>query len=210
MSGPDPRRRVPHPLMEHNPPRRTALPVRLWRRRTEILLLTVFGTLFQLVSAAAQNGARWLPYLVAGAILALVVARPSRDWLHLRFRCVHVRHRLYRLFAELRMYTRKGRVPLVLWVTPTRRGEKALLLCRAGHSGEAMAERAAEFRVACKAREVRFARHARRPDLVLLELIRRDPLPGDRNPGLEAAFGHEWIPIAPEPEQTPVLDRSHG
>ena len=194
MSGPDPRR-LPHPPIEHLPPRRAALPVRLWRWRTEVVLLGVLIALAVVLAGWTRDGVWWPSALAAGALLALAWARPSRDWLLARFWCVFARHRMQRLFAELPLHTRRGRLPLVLWITPTATGERALVLCRAGVSAEAFAAYTAEFEAACAATRVRFAKHPRHPQLVTIETVRRAPRPQAAAPGLEALYGHHWIPL---------------
>lgn len=200
MSAPD-RRRLPHslpyPPIEHLPPRRTALPVRLWRWRTEILLGAGLAVLAVVTGGAAARGVPWPAAFAAGALLALVAARPSRDWLLARFWCVFTRHRMQRLFSELPLHTRRGRLPLVLWITPTATGERALVLCRAGVSAEAFALFTAEFEAACSAPTVRFAKHLRHPQLVTVETVRRPPRRYVTEPGVEALYGCHWIPLEP-------------
>lgn len=198
MSGPDPRVR-PRPPLCGAPPRRAALPVRLWRWRTEILLLAGLVALAVLLLGELRRGVWWPPALIAGALLGLTTTRPGRDWIVMRFWCVFSRHRLRRLFAELPLHTRTGRLPLVLWITPTAEGEKALVMCRAGVSADAFAAFAPEFEAACSAMRVRFAKHLRHPQLVMIEIVRRPPRPQAVPPGLERLFGYGWVPLAPRP-----------
>lgn len=192
-------RRHPYSPIESSPPRRSGLLVRAWRRRTEILLPACFAPLAYTVGTAVANGVWWVPALVGGTLLALAVPRPSRGWFVARFWCVVTRHRMRRLFMELPLRNRKGRLPLVLWITPTREGEKALILCRAGVSADVFAAFAAEFAAACSATEVRFAKHARRPRLLTIDTVRRSPGRGASVPGLEAAYGYNWVPLEPGP-----------
>lgn len=203
MSGRNPRRN-PYPPIEDLPPRRAGLLVRLWRWRTEILLLACLVPLAVAVTAASANRMWWAPALVGGTLLALAVPRPIRGWIAARFWCVVSRHRMQRLFTELPLHTRTGRLPLVLWITPTRQGEKALILCRAGVSADAFAAFTAEFEAACSATRVRFAKHPRRPHLVTVDIVRRSPGgPGAAVPGLEAVYGYNWVPLERDPEEPP-------
>src|SRR5690348_18067157 len=39
--------------------------------------------------------------------------------------CVLTRHRLQRLCYQARLHTREGRLPLILWIRPTKVGERA-------------------------------------------------------------------------------------
>lgn len=202
MSGRDPRR-IPYPPSEDLPPRRPGPLVRLWRRRTEILVLACLAPLAVAVVTAVASGVWWVPALVGGTVLAVAVPRPSRDWFAMRLWCVISRRRLQRLFTELPLHTRTGRLPLVLWITPTREGEKALVLCRAGVSADAFAAYTAEFEAACSATRVRFAKHARRPQLVTIDIVRRAPRPGASAPGLEAVYGYNWVPLEPDAKEPP-------
>ncbi len=63
-----------------------------------------------------------------------------------RFWCVLARHRLHRLCYEARLHTRAGRLPLVLWTRPTKVGERARVLCRAGICADDFAAHAGELR----------------------------------------------------------------
>ncbi|MEV5412456.1 hypothetical protein AB0K60_26935 [Thermopolyspora sp. NPDC052614] len=200
MSGRNPRWN-PHPPIENPPPRRAGLLVRLWRLRTEILLLACLTPIAVTVTTAVANGAWWSPALVGGTLLALAAPRPVRAWFIARFWCVVSRHRMQRLFIELPLHTRKGRLPLVLWITPTREGEKALILCRAGMSADAFAAFTAEFEAACSATEVRFAKHARRPQFVTIDIVRRSPGSGTSVPGLETMYGYNWIALERDPKE---------
>ena len=47
------------------------------------------------------------------------------------------------------MHTRSGRLPLVLRITPTEVGERALIWCRAGICAEDFEAHAAEIAAAC-------------------------------------------------------------
>ncbi len=101
-----------------------------WRWRTELMLLIVtvaalwrLALLITVIRAAVA---------LAGFVLALMAVPVSRRFLTRRFWCVLGRHRLQRLCYEARLHTRAGRIPLVLWTRPTKVGERARILCRAG------------------------------------------------------------------------------
>jgi hypothetical protein len=86
------------------------------------------------------------------------------------------RHRLRTAMVELRLTTRSGRLPLVVWMAPTPVGERVWLWCRAGISAEDMADEIDSIRAACCAREIRITRDRRVAALVTVDVIRRDPL----------------------------------
>jgi hypothetical protein len=147
----------------------------LWRWRTEIAaLLTLTAALAALSRLIA------LPWAAAslGGLLAVVLAVPhSRRFLWRRVLCVLARHRLHRLFYnDRRLQTRTGRIPLVLWIRPTKVGERAHVLCRAGVCGEDFEDNAAQLAAACYARDARVTRNRRWSHLVTIDIIRRDTL----------------------------------
>jgi hypothetical protein len=65
---------------------------------------------------------------------------------------------------------------MVLWLTPTPVGERVRLWCRAGISAEDITDETDGLRAACFARDVRVIRDRRWSSLVVLDVIRRDPL----------------------------------
>jgi hypothetical protein len=175
--------------------------VRLWRWRTEILLLAGVALVAFTVAGAAARGTWWPLALVTGTVVAPAMPARSRNWIVAHLWCLFSRHRLQRVFAEMPLHTRKGRLPLVLWITPTREGEKALILCRAGVSADAFDAFTAEFEAACSAGRVRVAKHARRPQFATIDIIRRPLNPGAAAPGLEVLYGYNWIPLGHDPDQ---------
>lgn len=94
--------------------------------------------------------------------------------------CVVTRHRLRTGLVELRLTSRAGRLPFVLWLAPTPVGERVWLWCRAGISAEDIADETERLRAACFARDVRVMRDRRWAALVRLDVIRRDPLGNSR------------------------------
>jgi hypothetical protein len=93
-----------------------------------------------------------------------------------RFWCVLSRHRLQRVCYEARLHTRAGRIPLVLWIRPTKVGERAHLLARAGTCAKDFADHGAEIAAACYAREARVTANPRWSHLITIDIARRDPL----------------------------------
>jgi hypothetical protein len=93
-----------------------------------------------------------------------------------RIWCVLARHRFQRLCWEARLHTRSGRLPAVLWVRPTRVGERLWISCRAGISAEDFTQHSDELRAACYARDARVTRNVRWSQLVTIDIIRRDTL----------------------------------
>ncbi|HEX4816659.1 MAG TPA: hypothetical protein VFV66_28290 [Nonomuraea sp.] len=180
--------------------------VRLWRARTELLLAAGLG-LFALTLLDVTQQGRWAPFaLLAGAVSVPAATRTGRNWIVAHFWCVVSRHRLYRVCLETTMHTRAGRIPLVLWITPTRTGEKALIMTRAGISAEEFEAYGAEIAAACWARSVNVYRHRSRAHLVIVEIVRRDEVPGAASPGLDRLYGRrDWVSLRPDFEEPPDL-----
>src|SRR5579859_1280142 len=145
-----------------------------WRWRTELI-----------ITATIAAALRWLDITITliwacillAAVLGLVLGVPhSRRFITRRFWCVLARHRLHRLCYEARLHTRVGRLPLILWIRPTRVGERAWILCRAGICAEDFEAHLGELRAACYARDARVTRNRRWSQLVTIDIIRRDTL----------------------------------
>ena len=145
-----------------------------WRWRTELLILTYLAVAFWWLDT-------WINLIWAAVILAILAAVAgavphSRRFITRRFWCVLARHRLQRLCFEARLHTRSGRLPLILFIRPTRVGERAWILCRAGICAEDFDAHLGELRAACYARDARVTRNRRWSHLITIDIIRRDTL----------------------------------
>ena len=171
-----------HRNQRNNPYITDSLAVRLhrsgwgvaWRWRTEIIILTA-------ATAATVRLSRtltltWTGIILAAAVLVLLALPWTRRYLTRRFWCILARHRIQKLCYEARLHTRAGRLPLVLWTRPTKVGERAWLLCRAGICAEDFEAHAGEIAAACYARQARISVSKRRAQLVTLDIVRRDTL----------------------------------
>ncbi len=146
----------------------------LWRFRTELLIPLIVIDVVKVLSLL-------LPVVVAtvvvGAFTTVVMVLPwTRRSVTGRVWCILSRHRIQRVCYETRMHTRSGRLPLVLRISPTQVGERALIWCRAGICAEDFEAHAGEIAAACYAREARIERSKRRAQLVQVHIVRRDPL----------------------------------
>ena len=145
-----------------------------WRWRTELTILTTLAAALWRLSLLITL--TWAVLVLAG-LVGLVAGVPhSRRFITRRFWCVLARHRLQRLCYEARLHTRSGRLPMVLWIRPTRVGERAWVLCRAGICAEDFEAHLGELRAACYARDARVTRDRRWSHLVTIDIIRRDTL----------------------------------
>ena len=152
---------------------RTAAGV-LWRWRTELALTAALaaGT-WRLAHMITLT---WALAALGGLALGLAVIPHARRFLTARAWCVLARHRLQKLCCEARLHTRTGRLPLILWIRPTKVGERAHVLCRAGICMEDFEARIDQIRAACFARDARVTRNIRWSQLVTIDIIRRDTL----------------------------------
>jgi hypothetical protein len=145
-----------------------------WRWRTELVL--VIATVAGYVRLAASITALWAAITLAGLITAALLVPHSRRFLKRRTWCLITRHRLQRVCYETRMHTRAGRLPLIVWIRPTRVGERAFVACRAGVCIEDFEAYTAEIASACYAREARVIRNRKWSQLVTVDVVRHDPL----------------------------------
>ncbi|MEV4567430.1 hypothetical protein AB0K12_27000 [Nonomuraea sp. NPDC049419] len=202
----NPRNQI-YPAYEDLPAARGGGPlVRLWRARAELLLLAA-ATLFVLALLGATRDGQWVPVvLLTSAVSVPAATRRGRSWVAAHFWCVFSRHRLHRVCMETTMHTRAGRIPLVLWITPTATGEKALIMVRAGISAEEFEAYAEEIAAACWARGVNVYRHRTRSQFLIVEIVRRDETPGATSPGLDRLYGRRsWVALRPDLEEPPDL-----
>ena len=146
----------------------------LWRFRTELSALLAGTTgIWELAKAVTLT---WAVIIVAMLALAVMAVPPIRRLIIRRAWCVLSRHRIQRACFETRMHTRSGRLPLVLRITPTEVGERALIWCRAGICAADFEAHAAEIAAACYARQARIEASRRWAQPVQLDIVRRDTL----------------------------------
>src|SRR6266851_889242 len=150
-----------------------------WRWRTELTILTI--TAAALWRLTLLTTLTWAAITLATLVAALLGVPITRRFITRRFWCLLGRHRLQRLCYEARLHTRSGRLPLVLWTRPTKVGERARVLCRAGICAEDFEAHIGELRAACYAREARVTRNRQWSHLVTIDIIRRDTLAADRH-----------------------------
>ena len=145
-----------------------------WRWRTELITLAALTAAYCWLWS--QLTLIWAAVVLA-AFLGIVFGLPwSRRFTVRRFWCVLSRHRFHRMCFEGRLHTRTGRVPPVLWVRPTKVGERLTIWLRAGLSAEEFEKHTGELRAACYAREARVVRSKKWSQLVTLDVVRHDPL----------------------------------
>jgi hypothetical protein len=146
----------------------------IWRFRTELTaLVAAVAAAWQL---AISLTVAWMVIILTASAVMVTVLPWTRRFIIGRAWCVLSRHRIQRVCFETRMHTRSGRLPLVLRITPTQVGERALIWCRAGICAEDFEAHAAEIAAACLARQARIEGSKRWAQLVQLDIVRRDTL----------------------------------
>jgi hypothetical protein len=146
-----------------------------WRWRSEVSVFLLLAGSFLL--GWWRLGSWVLPLLIlAGLALVLAAVPQSRRFLLARVWALFTRHRLQRSFWELRLHTRAGRLPLILWISATPVGVRAWVLLRAGMTFEDFEDSAAAFAIACGARDCRVTASARWAWLLSVDVFRRDVL----------------------------------
>ncbi len=145
-----------------------------WRWRTELASLAASAA--ALLWLDSLTTLIWAGVTLGGAFAVILTVPHSRRFITRRWWCVLARHRLHRLCYEARLHTRSGRLPLILWIRPTKVGERARVLCRAGICAEDFEAHVGELRAACYARDARVTRNRRWSHLITIDIIRRDTL----------------------------------
>ncbi len=146
----------------------------IWRFRTELTTLaTGIASWWELATIVT---AAWMLVILIATAVTVTVLPWTRRFIIRRAWCVLSRHRIQRVCYETRMHTRSGRLPLVLRITPTQVGERALIWCRAGICAEDFEAHAAEIAAACLARQARIEGNRRWAQLVHVDIVRRDTL----------------------------------
>lgn len=148
----------------------------LIRRRAEI---TVIVAALLAWSWLAEHLPAWGAGLVLGVPALAVIAVPaSRRYLHRRALAVLTRHRLRSVLVQRRVMNWTGNLPVLLWSRPTPVGERVWVLLRAGIDGVDIERNLAHIASGCFARDARISVTRRMTALVLVDVIRRDPLSG--------------------------------
>jgi hypothetical protein len=174
-------------------PRTTGLGV-VWRWRYEIAALT--GVVVTVSMLLVILGPAWT--VMAVSALAGAFSPPWADTQVAFLWRIVTPHRLRTGFAQARIQSRRGRLPVVMRTTSEPFGERARVWCPAGTSAEDIRSARALLRAACWATDVRIVPGGRHAHLVTVDVIRRAPWPDGPTSAPGAA---EALPAA---SRTPV------
>ena len=178
-----------------------------WRWRAELALAAILAAALWRLSILITI--IWAGIVLAAALGVLAGVPRSRRFITRRFWCVLARHRLHRVCYETRLHTRAGRLPLVLWIRPTKVGVRAFVLCREGVCADDFTDHTGEIAAASVAREARVTRNPRWSHLLTIDIIRRDTLAASQliTSPLERLTAHyhigqlELVPPPDSPQQ---------
>jgi hypothetical protein len=87
---------------------------------------------------------------------------------------VVTQHRIRTGLTQAWVFSRSGRIPMVLWTRPVHEGEQLLLLLRPGLTAADLEAAAPVLAAACWAREAVVVPHSTRAALVRLVVVRYD------------------------------------
>lgn len=179
--------RMLRPPPVHRPSVARAVAGWVWRHLPELLLVVLLVRFW--AWASPRIGPQWTVAAIAALGLAVFGWPVSRRAVLAVGWCAVTRHRLHTALVEVRATTRDGRLPLFLAVMPAPFGERVRLWCRAGISAEDLADESDRLRAALWARDVRVTRDRRWSALVVVDVVRRDPL-ADGRPIRSALLDH--------------------
>lgn len=121
----------------------------------------------------------WTAGLAVGVpALGVALWAPGRRFVTRRGFAVLTRHRMRAVFVECRVMTFSGRLPLLLWSRPTAVGERVWVWLRAGIDQRDIELRLSHIAVSCVGQDARVGQHRLTAALVVVEVVRRDPLSG--------------------------------
>ena len=112
-------------------------------------------------------------------ILGVLVVPASRRYLGRRWWSITTRHRMRACFLQTRTMTHNGKLPYLLWSRPSPVGERVRVWLPAGLSVKDLERVTQETAAACWASDVRITPTRSQAALVIMDIVRRDPLTGD-------------------------------
>jgi len=146
----------------------------VFRLRAEI---TVAATLLAVWLWLTDRMAPEWAGITLGVVAVVLAAVPhSRRYVVRRAVAVETRHRLRAALVQCRVLNYDGNPPLLLWSRPTQVGERVWLLLRAGHDLDDLDRVSGRIATSCHGWSARVSRARRVSSLVVVDVIRRDPL----------------------------------
>lgn len=144
------------------------------RMRAELTLIAVIIT--AIVMLRPHVGPDATIWIIGGTTAVILIIPTSRRYTHRRMWSITTRHRIRAAFSQTRTMTHNGRMPFLLWSRPSPVGERVRVWLPAGMSVKDIQNVTAELATACWARDVRVHPNRAQAALVIIEIVRRDPL----------------------------------
>jgi hypothetical protein len=150
------------------------------RLRAELTVITVLvaARFWAWPRLVALIGHTMALITVTVLILSILCIPASRRYLCRRWWSITTRHRMRACFVQTRTMTHHGRLPLLVWSRPSPVGERVRVWLPAGLSVKDLERVTAEIAAACWAADVRITPSRSQAALVIVDVIRRDPLTG--------------------------------
>jgi hypothetical protein len=145
--------------------------VAAWRWRYEIALVS--GLSAALTAAIISFGAWPTIALMIGITLTMLCWPTARRFAVGRAWCIITPHRVRVGCAEGLIHSRRGKIPVILWVSRQAFGERVLMCCRVGANVDDFISVRAILAAACWAQDVAIFADVRYTQLVTLDIIRR-------------------------------------
>ena len=131
---------------------------------------------------------QWALIVMTATVTVVLVVPVSRRFVIGRCWSVVTRHRMRACFCQTRTWTVNGRMPFLVWSRPSPVGERVRVWLPAGMSVKHLERVAAELAAACWAREARITTVRGQAALVVVDIVRHDPL-GSRRPVTPPVWG---------------------
>ncbi|SDS08383.1 hypothetical protein [Actinopolymorpha singaporensis] len=178
-----------------------------WRWLPELALAGTTGTVF--VYLVQMDLPAWAAgsVIVAPVAVALVVPYSGRVLVAVFWVDV-TRHRLRTFMAENGLRNRSGRLPWLLFIYPTRVGERAWMVLVGGICVEDVEERIRSLGSTCYARSGQVQVHRKWTHLIRIDITRRDPL--DSKTPVESGLIPKGTEQALIPANIPTADQAAG
>lgn len=118
----------------------------------------------------------WAALTMVTVVAVVLVVPASRRFTIRRFWCVITRHRVRACLVKTRTMTHHGRTPYLVWARPSAVGERLRVWLPAGLSVKDLERVTNELATACWARESRITPVRAQAALIIVDIVRRDPL----------------------------------
>jgi hypothetical protein len=141
-----------------------------WRWRYEITAASM--SVITGAALIARSGPWWTLTITAGTIIAIAATPPARRWVAARVRVVVVQHRVRVGCKHAWIHSRDGKLPAILWTSARSYGERVILWCPPGVTGDDLIDASQLLAVACWATEVVVEPDPTRAYRVVLHVVR--------------------------------------